>query len=244
MADLNGMSEYMTSYVVTTLESGLELVSSAPHASLNAVSLARIVEAEHALLAQRLFNVLVTALAEADPDVGLKAESAFIKGVRQLDMAVSVFIWLRKVEQPELALSGIRGFPLEEDTDEVSARAIDVGLPPEDAASTLVVVAAGVLVPAADEADLVPVLVPEADADADAEPEDETSTEAGTTEAEDEAEPVAEPAEVAAEAEAEPVAEETAAVVESVACAKAAWAKMSAEMMLVVFIFTMIIPRV
>lgn len=243
MADLNGMSEYMTSYIVSTVESGLVPVSSAPHASLNAVSLERMVEAEHALLAQRLFNDLVTALADPDPDVGLNAESAVFKGVRQLDMAVSVFNWLRKVEQPELALSGIRGFPVEEDTDEVSASATDVGLPPDVPASTLVVVAAGVLVPAAEEADLLPVLVPEADVVTDVEPEDATSTEAETTEAEDEAEPVAEPAEVAAEAEAELVAEETAAVVESVACAKAAWAKMSAEMIPVVFIFTKIIPR-
>lgn len=243
MADLNGMREYRTSYVVTTVESGLAPVSSAPHASLNAVSLARMVEAEHALLAQRLFNDLVTALAEADPDVGLNAESAFIRGVRQLDMAVSVFNWSRKVEQPELALSGIRGFPLEEDTDDVSASAIVVGLPPDDATSALVVVAAGVLVPGVEEADLVPVLVPDTDAGADAEPEDEASAETEATEAEDEAVPVAETAGVATEAEAEPVAEETAAVVESVACAKAACAKMSAEMMLVVFIFTVIIPR-
>lgn len=90
----------------------------------------------------------------------------------------------------------------------------------------------------AEEAELAPVLVPVADVDTDAEPEDEIPVDAGATEL-DEAELVAEPAEV--DAGAEPVPEETATDEESVACAKAAWAKMSAEMIPVAFIFTWII---
>lgn len=137
MAALKGMIVYKTSYIVTTVESEAELVSSCPHESLNSVSLERMVEAEHALLAQRLFKVLVTALAEADPDVGLNAASALSKGVKQLDIAGSAFSLLRNVEQVAPALSGTRGFPLEEDTDDVAARGIVVGLPPENPASSL-----------------------------------------------------------------------------------------------------------
>lgn len=140
MADLNGMNEYRTSYTPTTVESGLEPVSSAAHASLNAVSLERTAAAEHALLPQRLFNDLVTALAEPDPEVGLYAESAVFKGVRQLERIESVSNPVRKAEQFELALSGIRGFPLEEGTDVVSASATDVPLPADVWASALVVV--------------------------------------------------------------------------------------------------------
>lgn len=103
---------------------GLAPVNSSLQASLYSVSLARMVEAEQALLEQRVLRVLETELAEPDPEL-VYAERAFKRGVKQLDMEVSELSWFKKVVHVELAEAGMSGLPLSE----VWVSEIEVGEP-------------------------------------------------------------------------------------------------------------------